>query len=199
VLDLRIPEFVDADGHVSLAGDNEENDVVQARLSRDGAPLADLDGGWAPVPTTAGAARYRLDLTTARSSAEWIHATRTETAWQFTSARPAGEAAQPLSLLQVDYQVPTDLRGEVPGDRPHQLGLTLRQPAGVPAPTGASVRVEVSFDGGATWRSAPTRGSGTRYTATVPAGHGTVSLRVHAADRAGNTVDQTVLQAYGLR
>ncbi|MFG2051956.1 S8 family serine peptidase [Micromonospora sp. NPDC048935] len=198
-LDLRVPEFVDADGHYSVAGGSEESDTVEARVSRDGTPIADLSGGWAPVPTTAQRARYRLDLTTRRSSAEWRYGTRTDTAWEFTSARPAGAAATPLSLLQVDYRVPADLLGTVRGNRPHQLGLTLRQPAGVPTPTGTSVRVQVSFDGGVTWRDAPTRGSGTRYTATVPAGHGTVSLRVHAADRAGNSVDQTVLQAYGLR
>ncbi|WP_410814801.1 S8 family serine peptidase [Micromonospora sp. 067-2] len=198
-LDLRVAEFVDADGHYAPAGGSEESDTVEARLSRDGRQIADLSGGWAPVPTTAGSARYRLDLTTQRSSPEWRYATRTETAWQFTSARPAGDKVTPLSLLQVDYAVPADLRGTVRGNRSHQLGLTLRQPAGVRAPSGTSVRVEVSFDGGATWRSARTTGSGTRYTATVPAGRGTVSLRVHAADRAGNTVDQTVLQAYGLR
>ncbi|MET8090821.1 S8 family serine peptidase [Micromonospora sp. NPDC005220] len=198
-LALRVPEFVDAQGHYSVAGDGEESDTVAARVSRNGQQIADLSDGWAPVPTTAGAARYRLDVTTQRSSAEWRYGTRTDTAWEFTSARPAGDAATPLSLLQVDYRVPADLLGTVPGNRPHQLGLTLRQPVGVTASTGTSVRVQVSFDGGVTWRNARTVGSGTRYTATVPAGRGTVSLRVHAADRAGNTVDQTVLKAYGLR
>ncbi|MEU8184653.1 S8 family serine peptidase [Micromonospora sp. NPDC049047] len=198
-LDLRVPEFVDAEGHYGPAGGSEESDTVEVRVSRDGKPLADLSGGWAPVPTTAARARYRLELSTKRSSAEWAYATRTDTAWEFTSARPAGDAATPLSLLQVDYRVPADLLGTVPGNRPHKVGVTLRQPAGVPAPTGTSVRVQVSFDGGVTWRNAPTSGSGTRYTATVPAGRGTVSLRVHATDRAGNSVEQTVLQAYGLR
>ncbi|MFD6568171.1 S8 family serine peptidase [Micromonospora profundi] len=198
-LDLRVPEFVDAAGHFSAGGDSEESDTVQVRVSRDGRQIADLSDGWASVSTTAGSARYRLEMTTRRSSPAWRYATRTETAWQFSSARPAGDAAKPLSLLQVDYEVPADLLGTVRGNKPHQLGLTLRQPAGVAAPSGTSVTVQVSFDGGATWRTVPTKGSGTRYTATVPAGRGTVSLRVHAADRAGNTVDQTVLEAYGLR
>ncbi|WP_422733640.1 S8 family serine peptidase [Micromonospora sp. WMMD558] len=198
-LDLRVAEFVDADGHYSPAGFGEEQDTVERRLSRDGRPIADLSGGWTPVATTAGPARYRLDLTTRRSSEEWRWATRTETAWEFTSARPTGDAARPLPLLQVDYQVPADLRGEVSGRHGHKLGVTLRQPAGVPAPKGTSLRVEVSFDSGATWRSVPVRGSGTRYTAQLPAGKGAVSLRVHAADRAGNVVDQTVIDAYGLR
>ncbi|SCG75233.1 S8 family peptidase [Micromonospora inositola] len=198
-LNLWLAEYVDADGHYAPAGGSEEQDTVQARLSRDGQQIADLSGGWVPVPTTPDPARYRLDLTTQRSSDEWRWATRTETAWQFTSARPAGDAARPLPLLQVDYQVPADLRGEVPGGRPHQLGLTVRQPAGLPAPTGVGVRVEVSFDGGHSWTTVPVHGSGIGFNATVPAGRGTVSLRVHAGDRVGNTVDQTVIDAYGLR
>ena len=31
----------------------------------------------------------------------------------------------------------------------------------------------------------------------VPAGHGTVSLRVTAVDKSGNSVTQTVIRAYG--
>ncbi|MFF5218340.1 S8 family serine peptidase [Micromonospora sp. NPDC000442] len=198
-LNLRVAEFVDADGHVGGAGSGEEPATVEARLSRDGRQIADLSAGWVPVPTTAGPARYRLDVSTRRSSATWRYATRTETAWQFTSARPAGSEPIPLPLLQIDYQVPADLHGAVPGKRSHKLGLTLRQPAGVAAPTGTSLRVEVSFDGGRTWRKASVRAHGTRHTATVPAGQGAVSLRVHASDRAGNTVEQTVIDAYGLR
>jgi subtilisin family serine protease len=198
-LDLQVAEFVDAAGNHSPARRGEEADTVEIRVSRDGEQVADLSDGWAPVTTVPEAARYRLDVTTRRSSEEWRFATRTETAWQFTSARPAGDAALPLPLLQVDYQVPADLRGEVAGGRAHRLGLTLRQPAGVPTPTGTALRAEVSFDGGRSWRSVPVHGSGTRFSAVVPAGEGTVSLRVHARDRAGNTVDQTVLDAYGLR
>ncbi|MEV2242068.1 S8 family serine peptidase [Micromonospora sp. NPDC049891] len=198
-LDLRVAEFVDANGHVGDAGSGEEPTTVEARVSRDGRQIADLSAGWAPVPTIAGPARYRLDVSTRRSSEAWRYATRTETAWQFTSARPASSEATPLPLLQVDYQVPADLRGEVSGKRSHKLGLTLRQPAGVAAPVGTSLRVEVSFDAGRTWRTASVRAHGSRYTATVPAGQGAVSLRVHASDRAGNTVEQTVIDAYGLR
>ncbi|WP_435055672.1 S8 family serine peptidase [Micromonospora aurantiaca (nom. illeg.)] len=198
-LDLRVAEFVDADDHAGVDNRSEEQDTVTRRVSRDGRQIADLSAGWAPVPATAGPARYRLDVTTARSSAEWRWATRTETAWEFTSARPSGDAARPLPLLQVDYRVPADLRGEVPGRRKHTVGLTLRHPAGLPAPAGTTVRAEVSFDGGRTWRTAPVRGSGTRFTAEVPAGRGTVSLRVSARDRSGSTVTQTVIDAYGLR
>ena len=106
-----MPEFVDADGHFRAAGASEEIDTVEARVSRNGQQIADLSGAWAPVPTSAAAARYRLDLTTRRSSAEWRYATRTETAWQFTSARPAGAAATPLPLLRSTTRSPRPARG----------------------------------------------------------------------------------------
>ncbi|MGC1214674.1 MAG: S8 family serine peptidase, partial [Micromonospora sp.] len=198
-LTLRVPLFVDADGHWMGAEPDGGEDTVTAKLSRDGQPIADLSDGWTPVSTTSAEARYRLELTTTRTSEEWRWATRTSTAWEFRSARPTGADAQPLPLLQVDYRVPADLDGTVDGDRSHSIGLTLRHQAGLPAPTGTTVAVEVSFDAGAHWRPVPVRGSGTGYEATVPAGSGNVSLRVRAADGSGNTVEQTVIGAYGLR
>ncbi|PZF98585.1 S8 family serine peptidase [Micromonospora deserti] len=196
VLTLRVPSFVDADGHAAPVG---YGDTVRAALSRDGRPLADLSAGWAPVTTTAAPARYRLELETQRPGEEWRWAGSTRTAWEFRSAHPAGAEAEPLPLLQLDYRVPTDLHGTVPGQRPHRIGLALRHQPGVPAPRGTSVTVEVSFDDGAHWRRVAVRADGARYEATVPAGSGRVSLRVKARDAAGNTVEQTVIGAYGLR
>jgi hypothetical protein len=116
--------------------------------------------------------------------------------WDFRSGHTSG--VQPLPLLQVDYAVRTDLTGRV-ASGPHTIGLTLRQQDGLAAPTGTALHVEVSFDEGATWTSVRVTGRGTAYTALIPTGKGTVSLRVHATDRAGNAVTQTVIRAYGLR
>jgi hypothetical protein len=65
------------------------------------------------VPTVPDPARYRLELTTERESDEWQWGTRTETAWEFDSQRPAA-GTEPLPL-QVDYDVPADLTGQVAG------------------------------------------------------------------------------------
>ncbi len=51
----------------------------------------------------------------------------------------------------------------------------------------------MSTDGGATFAEAATVGDA----AWVPGGRAPVSLRVTARDRAGNTVTQTVIRAYG--
>jgi subtilisin family serine protease len=56
------------------------------------------------------------------------------------------------------------------------------------------LRVEVSFDGGATWR--PARMTGHTAKLTHPSGTGFVSLRATATDNRGNTVEQTIINAY---
>jgi subtilisin family serine protease len=194
-LALRVPAFVDATpGHFQLA---DWGDEVSARLWRGSELIAELPDAVRDVPTVAADAAYRLEVTTGRSDPEWQWATRTETAWEFRSARPAN-GARALPLLQVDYHSPADLSGRVSGRKPHVLGLALWHQDGLPKPRNPTVRLEVSFDEGATWRVAPVSRHGKGYRATIPAGTGSVSLRVRAADGGGSTVTQTVIRAYGL-
>ncbi|HTF12985.1 MAG TPA: S8 family serine peptidase [Asanoa sp.] len=145
-------------------------DQVDATLWRDGAVVAELPDGWQDVTTTPGDAAYRLRVSTAHGGDEWTLGTRTETEWTFRSGK-AGD----LPLLTVDYDV-------------HEKGVALRFPAGL-----RTLRVDVSTDDGVTWRQATVRAG----TALVPPGRTPVSLRVRATDRAGNTIDQTVIRAYG--
>jgi hypothetical protein len=195
VLALRVPEFVDGtNGHYTL-GDTTE---VGAKLWRDGTLLAELPDARQDVLTTGPEARYRLELNTERRDDEWAWGTRTETVWDFRSGDQPGTEARPLPLLQVDYAVPVDLTGRATG-RQHTIGLTLRQQDGLAPPKGTSLTAEVSFDEGVTWQQARVTGHGTTYAATIPAGKGTVSLRVRATDQSDNAVTQTVIRAYGLR
>ncbi|MDQ7907112.1 S8 family serine peptidase [Phytohabitans sp. ZYX-F-186] len=194
-LALWVPEFVDATrGHFQVA----DGDPVTAKLWRDGKLLADLPDARRDVATSAERAGYRLELTTERSGEEWQWATRTETAWEFRSGRPAAGRTEPLPLLQIGYAVPADLSGYVSGRHPHLIGLTLWHQEGLREPRGTTLRAEVSLDEGATWLRVPVIRNGDGYRALVPAGTGSVSLRVHASDAAGNTVTQTVIRAYGL-
>ncbi|MEV0717930.1 S8 family serine peptidase [Asanoa sp. NPDC050611] len=142
---------------------------VDATLWRDGAVLAELPDGWQDVETTPGNANYRLTVSTAHGGDDWTLGTRTETAWTFRSG-----AAGDLPLLTVDY----DVRGN---------GVALDFNAKL-----RDLRVDVSTDDGARWTRATVRDG----VALVPAGHTPVSLRVRATDRAGNTLDQTVIRAY---
>ncbi|MDW5325002.1 S8 family serine peptidase [Plantactinospora sp. KLBMP9567] len=193
-LALRVPEFVDAEGHYTIG----ETFRVGAMLWRDGKLLAELPDARQDVTTTGPEAGYRLALTTERGGEEWIWGTRTETVWEFRSGQRSGNEARPLPLLQVDYAAPVDLTGRASG-RPHTVGLKVRHQDGHPAANGTGLTAEVSFDEGATWRPVRVAGYGNAYQASVPAGKGTVSLRVRATDRSGNAVTQTVIRAYGLR
>ncbi|NRQ35943.1 S8 family serine peptidase [Nonomuraea sp. NN258] len=180
-MDIRVPEFVDSSGHVSRAG--VDNDTASARFFRDGTLVAERDAAWGAFPASPQEARYRLELSTRRTSAEWTTATATETAWTFRS-KPGDRV---LPLLQVDY----DVRAERPG----LVGFTVRHQDGVSGARAKDLRLEVSYDDGATWRGQPVIPlGGGRYNAIVLRPH--PSLRVTASDSAGNTVEQTVIRAY---
>ncbi len=194
VMQLRVPEFVDGSSrHFGPA--DAWTDTVSAQLWRDGELVADLPDAVRDVTTTAATADYRLELSTQRQSAEWQWATATETAWEFTSGHTDG--AEPLPLLQVDYDVPTDLEGRVGGT--HPLELSVRHQDGLPAPEGTQVSLEVSSDDGETWHAVPVQRTGDTFVAVVAPDSDAVSLRVHAEAADGSEVTQTVIRAYGVR
>ncbi|MGW0065012.1 S8 family peptidase [Streptosporangium sandarakinum] len=180
-MEIRIPEFVDSSGHVSRAG--VDNDTASARLFRDGTLVAERDAAWGAFPAAPQEAAYRLELSTKRTSDEWTTATATETAWTFRS-KPGDRV---LPLLQVDY----DVRPERPG----LVGFAVRHQEGVSGARAKDLKLELSYDDGATWREQPVIAlGGGRYNAIVLRPH--PSLRVTATDSAGNTVKQTVIRAY---
>ncbi len=60
-----------------------------------------------------------------------------------------------------------------------------------------AAKVAVSLDGGKTWQQATVTGSGGSYTASFKAPAGAnVSLRTSAADAAGGTITETLINAY---
>ncbi|MEU3184237.1 S8 family peptidase [Streptomyces sp. NPDC006923] len=214
VLALRIPELTDSgSGHWgrALSGGGgigtsatpaaEQGNAVSARLYRNGKKTADAPDAWADFEVAPGKADYRLDLSTSRDAADWTFGTRTETSWSFRSDTAAGETILPL--LQLDYDVPADEHNTVTARRGHELGLTVRGQDGLSAPRGVTVQVETSYDNGKTWTKevrAKDRGQN-RFTTTVERPGRTrgdiyVTLRVTAADSAGNKIRQTVERAY---
>ncbi|SEH02718.1 Serine protease, subtilisin family [Nonomuraea solani] len=190
VLSVRVPEFVDADGHRGYAFESADRDTTAARYYRNGRLVEERDDLFGDLPAVAENAEYRLELSTTRTSEEWRYATATKSAWTFRSARSEGTKALPL--LGVDYDLPTDLEGRVP--RAALLGFA--------APGSSSLTVEMSYDDGSTWRRLPLvpLGHG-RYTSLVahrPTGTG-VSLRVTATGPNGGRFEQTVTRAYGVK
>ncbi|WP_067428694.1 S8 family peptidase [Nocardioides jensenii] len=171
------------------------------RLFENGELIVSGDRAWGTYPAGSPEADYRLDLEVERSKdANWEFSTHTETSWRFHSGRPRTGTAD-LPLLQVDYDVPAGLDHAVrPGSiRPlgFKVGL-LGSAHGAPV---TNVRAWVSFDDGDSWqRLALVRWgrSGWRTLLRHPRDAGHVSLRVHAEDREGNSIDQTVVRAYGI-
>jgi subtilisin family serine protease len=156
-------------------------------------------------PALANPARYRLELTSKRLNAWSKYSTDTFTTWVFNSSRPAEGQEERPPLVQVDYELALD-----------DLNLTAAQsastfrlrPGYIPGATGPGItntQAWVSFNDGGTWRRVDlTDAGGGSLQGTVQHPRlenttGAVSLRVRAVDGAGNSVDQTLIRAYGLK
>lgn len=154
------------------------------------------------VPATDGWADYRFEMDTTRPD-RWRLATRTSTAWDFRAqTSESDDWWVNLPLLQLDYDLDTDLAGRLTG-RTQEIGLSAFHP---PAVEGAGkvsdATLEVSYDDGATWKRADlVREKVGSWSATVriPARVTHLSLRATASDDAGNRVTQEVVRAAGVR
>ncbi|HEU4946707.1 MAG TPA: S8 family serine peptidase [Kribbella sp.] len=194
---IQIRSFLDSDDHFSERGGDP-----RSRLYRDGVLVAErtsLEGVW---PASAEPAQYRLELDTARAQPWWQHSTRSHTAWGFRSSRPADGQQELLDLLQVDYDVETDLNGNVAAENPTEVGLKVYPQTKPDSLADVTVRVWASHDEGTTWSpvaKVQPRADGSFF-ASVKHPHGaeTVSLRVQAVAADGTSIDQTVIRAFGL-
>lgn len=148
-----------------------------------------------PEPAT-----YRLEATSARGAPHTL-STEIRATWTFRSGHVAGEEFQRLPVHTVRFAPRVDDRNTAPSGRLFAIPLFVEHQPGSGVGRIRSVRVDVSYDDGRTWQKAAVTGTGDRRVATVrhPQGAGFASLRVSAADTAGNTVRQTVIRAYALR
>ncbi|ACQ78348.1 LPXTG-motif cell wall anchor domain protein [Beutenbergia cavernae DSM 12333] len=168
----------------------------------------------------AGESRFRFVNTTTHDASVIPTSTSTVTEWEFDSSASQEEAVLPM--IQAFYDVDAAIDGTVGGERaygePVPLGLELGHLAGAAgaAPL-TSVAAEYSTDDGATWQplelAEAGAGSGTlaptaafvgerehvrAFDAAVPVpdAGGAVSLRVTAADEAGNAFSQEIATAF---
>ncbi len=90
-----------------------------------------------------------------------------------------------LPLINLAFDVGTDLAGDVPGGRKVPVGLDARYVEGAPD-TGriGGAGLEVSYDEGATWQRVALTGDGASWRGTlrVPRDARYVSLRASARD-----------------
>jgi subtilisin family serine protease len=187
------PIYGDSDAHEGYVPT-----TGRTRLYRNGELFAEVeagDGGRFDVPPEL--ATYRVEIDTAQSLFELT--TQQRLVWTFESETHPAEEPVALPLLTVRFDASLDDQGRAPRGHfclPFRIAQLGRQ-----RPKGVKVTVvEASYDDGATWAPASVEQDGRSWNAFLehPASSDYASLRIRAEDRAGNSVEQTVIRAYGL-
>lgn len=151
---------------------------------------------WGDAPG-AGELPYKLVVTGERNVAYTPYSSSTRTEWDFTSKEPEEGDFAVLPLVQLDYGLGTDTSGRA--GRHDTLSVTAVHLAdAVGAGKIGAVVLELSYDDGRTWHKAACGRDG-RFRLDAPGKASFVSLRASVKDSAGNSVNQTVIRAYGLR
>jgi hypothetical protein len=176
------------------------------------------------LPLLPGAATYQINWTQSVRIFDFdgkvLWGSSADTDWAFRSSPDGPSAVLPstemcvpdtsgkcsfLPLLFITYDLALNHRSQAAAGKPFQIAFTVEHQQNAPAPAGVTATVSASFDGGKTWgtpRAAASLGGG-KFALTIqqPAladTNGFVSLRVTARDSAGNSVTQTITNAYGL-
>ncbi|THA79102.1 peptidase [Streptomyces sp. A0642] len=197
------PGFWSDSEHGGLQG--SFGDMGSLRLSSGGTVIDEL--GWPSGVFTvpAGDAAYELTMTTMKAgqpAAVWKRSTMTATTWKFRSHRDENAYSQGIPLLFPGYGLPSDGMKTLAAKDGQRIGLSVTGHAGYTPGTLTAAKVSYSYDGGETWTAATTARNGGRWTATVNhagAAGKAVTLRTELTDSHGNSVVQTVTNAYAVR
>ncbi|MFC8196141.1 S8 family serine peptidase [Streptomyces sp. NPDC057298] len=172
-----------------------------ARLESGGRILAEGPAtDWLSTEVPAASAAYRLTVEASRAAADTSTSTKVTGVWTFTSARPTSDDVVRLPLSTVRFAPKLTLRGTAPAGGTLKVPLKL---GGAAAAAGqvATLTVKVSFDGGRTWKplTVTTDAKGARSVSVKhPATAKAVTFRVDLKDKGGNTVRETITNAYRL-
>ncbi|MFJ7493828.1 S8 family peptidase [Streptomyces sp. NPDC097727] len=197
------PGFWSDTEHTGLQG--SFGDVGNMRLTSGGEVLG--ESGWPSGVFTVPAedATYELTMTTAKfgqPAAVWKRSTSTETTWKFRSKRDENVYSQGIPLLFPGYDLETDGLKTLPAKDGRTIGLSVTGHAGYTPGKLVAAKVSYSYDGGETWTQATTAQQGGHWTATVNhagAAGKPVTLKTELTDANGNSVIQTVNDAYAVR
>ncbi|WP_224282062.1 serine protease [Streptomyces sp. LS1784] len=184
----NVPLLADGDGHVPWT---PSFDTAYTSLYRDGVLVGAESGaaGRGEFTVPPGKASYRLATTVTRKAATGATA-RVNASWTFASATTTGPTALPVSVVRFSPEL--SLTGTAAAGSPLRIPVTV-QGAAADGRT-RSVTVSASTDGGASWTRLPLE-AGAVTVQNPPAGTG-VSLRAELTDADGNTLDQTITDAY---
>ncbi len=196
-IDAGVQLFNDGSGH---SGSSVITDGF-ARLESGGRVIAEGSAnGWLSAEVPAASAAYRLSMEASRSAEDTSISTKVAVAWTFTSARPLAEQSARLPLSTVRLAPKLSLRGTAPAGGTLDVPLRLGGAAAAPGRV-AALTVKVSYDGGATWKplTVTTDAKGARSVRVKhPAAAEAVSFQVDLKDKSGNTMRETITNAYRL-
>ncbi|MEE1796092.1 S8 family serine peptidase [Streptomyces sp. BE308] len=197
------PAFVTDTEHVGEQG--SFGDIGSMRLTSGGEEIGSSGYPFGAFTVPAEDRAYELTLSTTKfgqPAAVWKRSTATETTWKFRSERQADVYSQGIPLLFPRYDVPSDGTKTLPATDGQKIGLGVTGHAGYTPGRLTGAKVSFSYDGGETWSQATTGQQGGRWTATVNhkgAAGKAVTLKTELTDANGNSVVQTVNDAYAVR
>ncbi|MFB7539386.1 S8 family serine peptidase [Streptomyces zaomyceticus] len=149
-------------------------------------------------------ATYKVVTDTTLDPARWRLAGKGHSEWTFRSAETPSDRITYLPMLNLGFDVDTDLDGDVRAGHKLSVGIFaeyVKGATGTGTITGGTL--EVSYDEGKTWKSVTLRkdrhGAAWNGELRVPSGAGSVSLRAGASDDRGGSVKQELIRAVGVK
>ncbi|MDT9691486.1 S8 family serine peptidase [Streptomyces sp. P9(2023)] len=149
-------------------------------------------------------AEYKVVTDTTLDPARWRLSTKGHAEWTFRSKETPADRETFLPLINLGFDVDTDLKGDVRGGSRLPVGISAEYVKGAPdTGTIGGGTLEVSYDDGATWQKVTLKKSwrGTSWTGElrVPDGASFISLRAGATDDRGGAVTQEIIRAVGVK
>ncbi|WSA78753.1 S8 family serine peptidase [Streptomyces sp. NBC_01799] len=160
------------------------------------------DMQWKEVP--AGNLPYRVVLDAERPGDVFRLSTRTHTEWTFMSDTVDSDIFEPFSVLNLDYKLESDLHGDIKANATQKIALKpVSMDLGTVPGTVTKVKLDVSYDDGATWQKVTlakgAHGYWTGSFRTAKKRGGFLSVRASAGTDSGFSVKNEIIRAYGLR
>jgi hypothetical protein len=179
-------------GHTAYDVDGDS--LVQTTLALGHTVIGTATGPVVRFTLPAASHLYTLTEQATRPASWSVLGTKAAVTWHFHSA--ASTALSVSSLLAVRVSGPFSLHDSAPAGQAVPLRLAVESGSGQVT----TLRLAVSYDDGTTWHSARLTRAGGHWTASAgsPKGASFVSLRISAADSAGDSVTSTMIRAYAL-
>ncbi|MEU7032821.1 S8 family serine peptidase [Streptomyces sp. NPDC046237] len=149
-------------------------------------------------------ATYKVVTDTTMDPARWRLSTKGHSEWTFRSEEPAADTTVYLPLINLGFDVDTDIKGDVRGGSRVSVGIFAEYVRGATG-TGrlGGGTLDVSYDDGTTWQKVTLRPSsrGAAWTAElrVPDDAQYISFRAGASDDRGGSVKQEIIRAVGVK